>query len=250
MDLAVGAVRWILDPVHWQGADSVPTRLGEHVAISVASVAVALLVAVPAGLWVGHTRRFALLAVNLANIGRATPSYAVMAMILPISLSISPELGLSLIPTFVAMTVLAIPPVLVNTYTGIRQVDEDLVEAGRGMGMLERQVLAGIELPLALPVIFGGIRTAAVQVVATATLGAIVGFGGLGRYLIDGIARRDFERLFAGVILVALLAILTELGLALVQRRLTSRGLAAGGPARAFTEPAETGQPGGASPIA
>jgi osmoprotectant transport system permease protein len=238
MELLGGALGWLLDPAHWQGRDGIPTRIVEHLVISAASVVVAIVIALPIGLWIGHTGRFAFLAVNLANIGRAIPSYGAMAMIWPISLAVSPEYGLNLIPTFGAMTLLAIPPIMVNAYAGIREVDRDLVEAGRGMGMRERQILGRIELPIALPVAVGGIRTAAVQVVATTTLGAVLGLGGLGRYIIDGIARRDFERLWAGVLLVAGLAILTELALALVQRRLTARGLRQGKdrPFRAVTE--------------
>lgn len=225
MDLLFGALGWLVDPAHWAGQDGIPTRLFEHVVISAASIVVAIAIALPIGLWIGHTGRFAFLAVNLANVGRAIPSYGAMAMIWPVSLAISPEYGLSLIPTFGAMTLLAIPPIMVNAFAGIREVDRDLVEAARGMGMRERQILGRIEVPLALPVAIGGIRTAAVQVVATTTLGAVLGLGGLGRYLIDGIARRDFERLWAGVILVAGLAILTEVAIALIQRRMTSRGL-------------------------
>lgn len=221
MDLLLGGFRWILDQAHWAGQDGIAARLLEHVSISAASVLVAILVALPIGLWIGHTGRLAFVAVNVANVGRAIPSYAVMAMIWPVSLQISPEYGLALIPTFTAMTLLAIPPILVNAWTGIREVDRDVVEAGRGMGLREREVLGRVEVPLAMPVILGGIRTAAVQVVATTTLGAVFGLGGLGRYLVDGIARREFDRLFAGVLLVAILAVLTELALGLVQRRLT-----------------------------
>ena len=227
MDFVSTGIAWLLDPTHWTGADGIPARLFEHVTISAAAVVVACLVAIPVGLWIGHTGRRAFVAINAANVGRAVPSYAVMAIILPLSLSISPEYGLALIPTFLAMTLLAIPPILVNTYAALREVDRDLIEASRGMGMREMQVLRQVELPIGLPIIVGGIRTAAVQVVATATLGAVFGYGGLGRYLIDGIARRDFDRLFAGVVLVAGLALITELGIALLQRRLTSAGLRA-----------------------
>lgn len=243
MDLLTGALAWLADPAHWRGADGIPARVLEHVAISGASILVAVTIAVPIGLWIGHTGRLAFVAVNVANLGRAIPSYAVMAIILPISLSISPQYGLALIPTFLAMVLLAIPPILVNTYAGIREVDRDIVEAGRGMGMQERDILRRIEIPLAVPVMVGGIRTAAVQVVATATLGAVFGYGGLGRYLIDGIARRDFDRLIAGVLLVAALALLTEIAIALVQRRLTSPGLLRQAP-RAFRQMAEVPRPG------
>lgn len=242
MDISAG-IGWLIDPTHWSGADGIPARLVEHISISAVAVVVACLIAIPIGLWIGHTGRQAFIAINLANVGRAVPSYAVMAMILPISLSISPEYGLAVIPTFMAMTLLAIPPVLVNTFAALREVDRDLIEAARGMGMRESEVLRNLEIPLGLPIIVGGIRTAAVQVVATTTLGAVFGYGGLGRYLIDGIARRDFDRLFAGVVLVAGLALLTELVLALVQRQLTSAGLRAPSRgARAFRELVETPQ--------
>lgn len=243
MDAFVAAIGWLTDPAHWSGPDGIPTRLFEHLTISTAAVVVACLIAIPIGLWIGHTGRRAFIAINLANVGRAVPSYAVMAMILPISLTISPQYGLAVIPTFLAMTLLAIPPILVNTYAALREVDRDLIEAARGMGMREGQVLRRVEIPIGLPIILGGIRTAAVQVVATTTLGAVFGYGGLGRYLIDGIARREFDRLFAGVILVAGLALLTEFGIAFVQRRLTSAGLlATTAPARPFRQLAETPQ--------
>ncbi|HEU0236601.1 MAG TPA: ABC transporter permease [Candidatus Limnocylindrales bacterium] len=238
---------WLADPAHWQGTDGIPTRLVEHVWISVAAVVVALAIALPLGAFIGHTGKGAGLAINVANIGRAIPSYAVLVIVLPISLRFNPDIGLDVIPTFTAMTVLAIPPVLVNAYAGIREVDRDLVESARGMGMREREILTGVELPIALPVVVGGIRTAAVQVVATATLGAVVAYGGLGRYLIDGIARNELDRLFAGVVLVAGLALLVEGAFALLQRRLTSPGLRESGP-RPFRRVAEL--PRGASEIA
>jgi osmoprotectant transport system permease protein len=216
---------WLADPAHWQGTDGIPTRLVEHTWICAAAVIVAALGALPIGAFIGHTGRAASIAINAANIGRAIPSYAVLVIVLPISLRFNPDLGLDVIPTFTAMTVLAIPPILVNTYAGLREVDRDLVESARGMGMRERQILTQVELPIALPLVVGGIRTAAVQVVATATLGAVVAYGGLGRYIIDGIARNESDRLFAGVVLVAGLALATEGAFALVQRALTSPGL-------------------------
>jgi osmoprotectant transport system permease protein len=145
-------------------------------------------------------------------------------MALPLTLALDPRNGLTTYPILIAMILLAIVPVLVNASAGVRDIDPELVEAARGMGMREGEILRRVELPLALPVIVGGVRTSAVQVVATVTLGAILGYGGLGRYLIDGIARREYDRLWAGVVLVALLSIATELALELLQRRLTSPG--------------------------
>lgn len=227
MTLVEQTVAWLTDPAHWIGPDGIPTRVLEHVSISVAAVVVALVIALPVGLLIGHTGRGSLVAINIGNVARAVPSYALMVLLLPLTIAISPALGLGLYPTFIAMVVLAIPPILIGTYAGLQEVDRELVEAARGMGMRERQILTGIELPIALPVVLGGIRTAAVQVVSTATLGAILGIGGLGRYLVDGYARGQYDRLFAGVVLVAGLALLTEASFAVAQRVLTSPGLRA-----------------------
>lgn len=225
METILATIAWLADPIRWQGPDGIPVRLVEHLAISAPAVLVAGFVALPLGAWIGHTGRHATAAINLANLGRAVPSYAVLAIVLPISLRLSPDWGLAVIPTFTAMTLLAIPPMLVATYAGLRGVDRELVEAARGIGLTERQVLTQVELPLSLPVIVGGLRTAAVQVVATATLGAVVAYGGLGRYIIDGIARNENDRLLGGVVLVAGLAIAVELALAGMQRVLTPEGL-------------------------
>lgn len=224
-EIVSATVAWLSASSTWQGPDGIPIRLAEHLAISVPAVLVAFLVGFPLGAWVGHTGRFTALAINTANLGRAVPSYAVLAIVLPISLAVSPELGLSVIPTFTAMTLLAVPPILIGAYAGIRGVDRELVEAARGVGLREQEVLVDLELPLALPVVIGGLRTAAVQVVATATLGAVVAYGGLGRYIVDGIARNDDGRLLGGVVLVAGLALAVEGVLALAQRALLPRGL-------------------------
>lgn len=222
-------VTWILDPAHWTGVDAIPVRLLEHIEISGSAILVALAIGLPVGLYIGHTGRGATAAINVANIGRAIPSYALLGMILPISLSLSPDLGLYVIPTFLAMTALAIPPILVGAYAGLREVDRDLIEAARGMGLRERQILVGIEVPLAAPVIVGGIRTAVLQVIATATIGAILGGGGLGRFIFDGLNQGLAGRtsIYAGALMVAGLAIGVDLVLAYVQRRLTPRALQA-----------------------
>lgn len=224
MNEILATIAWLADPAHWQGPDGIPLRFAQHLVICLAALVVASAIALPIGLWTGHTGRGGRFAVNAANIGRAVPSYAVLVMVLPISLQLSPEYGLDVIPTFVAMTLLAVPAILVNAYAGVREVDTDLVEAGRGVGMREREVLARVELPLALPVILGGLRTATVQVIATATLGAVVAYGGFGRYIVDGIARNEDDRLLAGVVLVAGFAITAELAFEWLQRRLSPPG--------------------------
>ena len=222
MDLVAAVVSWFADPTHWTGPNGVPSRLAQHVGISLASVTIAAAIALPLGMYIGHTRRGQALAVNLANVGRAVPSLAAIAIVVPFTQMIDPALGFNLYPTVIAMVLLAIPPILVNTYAGVVEVDRDLVESARGMGITEGQVLRGVEIPFAIPLIVGGLRSASVQVIATATLGAVYGLGALGGFIVEGVAQRDDGRLFAGVVLVALLALAAEAGLALVQRRLSS----------------------------
>ena len=240
-------VAWFTDPATWRDETGIPFRMLEHVAISAVSLLAATLIALPLGLWIGHTGRGATAVINIANIGRAVPSYAVIVMILPISLAVSPELGLDLIPTFVAMVLLAIPPILVNAFAGLRSVDRDLLEAGRGMGFTEAAVLRDLELPLAAPVIIGGFRTATLNVIATATIGAVVGFGGLGRFILDGrmIGVAGTGQLIGGAILVSGLAIGIDLLLAFVQRAAAHRADRTMAPARGLRELSEVPLPPG-----
>jgi osmoprotectant transport system permease protein len=234
VSLPIEVWAWLTDPASWTGPSAIPLRLGEHVAISLAAVGIAMAIAFPAGLFIGHTRRGERLAVNLATLGRAIPSLAAIGILVPLTVLIDPDAGFRLYPTLFAMIILAIPPILVNTYTGIAGVDPDVVEAARAMGLTERQVLGRIELPLALPAILAGVRSANVQVIATATLGAYYSLGALGSYLVEGIAQNDDGKLFGGVVLVALLALGSEAILALAQRRL-SRSHAPRGSMRAAT---------------
>jgi osmoprotectant transport system permease protein len=225
MDLIAGIARWFLDPAHWQGAAGVPTRVGEHVLLCAAALLIAALIGLPAGIYVGHTGRGANLAVNLANLGRALPTLAVMGIVVPVTAAIDPQLGFKVYPALIGLVILAIPPILVNAYAAISGVDRDIVEAGRGMGMRPRELLARVEVPIALPVIVGGIRSAAAQIIATATLAAIFGGPGLGRYLVEGYAQLDYPMMFAGVILVGVVFVAEEATFALIQRRLTSPGV-------------------------
>ena len=225
MDLITETVAWLLDPHNWDGRTGVLVRLGEHVAFSGISLAIAMAIAIPAGIWIGHTGRFASLGANLANLGRALPSLAVIGLVLPVTAALDPQLGFKVYPTLAAMVVLAVPPILVNTQAGISGVDRELVEAARAMGMTERQVVRRVELPLGIPPILAGLRSASVQVIATATLGAVFGGGGLGRFLVEGIAQRDTGMTFGGVVLVAALALLVEGAFVLVQRLIRNPGL-------------------------
>ena len=230
----------------WQAETGIPDRMLEHVIVAGLAVVVASALALPLGFYIGHTGRLQLLGINLANIGRAVPSYAVMVMLLPVMLGLAPvlgydpRLGLRVLPIFLAMVLLAIPPILVGTYAGLRDIDPDITESARAMGLTERQILRRMELPLASPVIVGGFRIAVLQVIATATIGAYLAGGGLGRFIIDGIARQDDGMLYTGVLLVAVLATGTDLLLSWLQRRLTPRGVSL----------ARGGVPGGSTPEA
>ncbi|HKB28777.1 MAG TPA: ABC transporter permease [Candidatus Limnocylindrales bacterium] len=218
MNLVSETATWLTNPANWSGPNGIPGRLVEHVEMSLVVMLIAIAIALPAGLFIGHTRRGATIAVGLANIGRAVPTFALMGILLPFTQAIDPANGFGLYPTLLAMIILAIPPILVNAYVGVTEVDQDLVEAGRGMGFRGGQILRDVEIPVALPVILGGIRSASVQVIATTTLGAILGIGGLGRLVVDGIAQNDDGMLFGGVVLVAGLAMLSEAVLSQVQR--------------------------------
>jgi osmoprotectant transport system permease protein len=216
MDFPAAVVAWLMDPSHWQGSDGIPTRIMEHLWLSAVSLAFSILIGVPVGLWLGHTGRGQTVIINVANVGRALPSLAILALALPLAFALG--LGLGFWPTTLAMVPLGIPPILTNTYVGVRGVDPDMVEVAYGMGMRGRQVLRTIELPLAAGLMIAGIRNAAVAIVATATLGALVASGGLGRYIVDGLARQEMERLFVGALLVALLSIVTESTLGGIER--------------------------------
>lgn len=222
---------WLTDPSHWQGIDGIPTRVGEQVHLSVESVAIGALIALPAGILLGHYGRFGNLAINISNVGRAVPSFGILVIAFQV-------FGLGDVPIVIALTALAVPPMVTNSYVAMREVDPDIKDAARGMGYRELAQLFTVELPLAVPLIMAGVRTSAVQVVATATLAALIAGGGLGRYIVDGLARSDNPRTLAGALLVAALALATELMLAGLERALVPRGirlLAASSPRRAAT---------------
>jgi osmoprotectant transport system permease protein len=211
-------LQWFLDGSHWQGDFGIPNRLFEHLYMSAASLAVAALIALPIGVTIGHIGRGGNLAINVANVGRAVPSFALLVLAVQL-------VGIGFWPAFVALVALGIPPMVTNSYIGMREVDADVREAAKGMGMRDRAVLWRVELPIAAPLIMAGVRTSAVNIVATATLAALVAWGGLGRFIVDGLAQRDTVQLFAGALLVALLSIAVEVSLTGLQRITTPVGL-------------------------
>lgn len=212
-------VAWFTTADHWQGSNGLPQRMGEHVVLSLVAVGIACVVALPVGIALGHLRRGGAVAAAVANTGRAVPSFALLVLALKV-------FGLGTTPTYVALVALAVPPMFVNAYVGVAEVDAEVRDAATGMGMTGWQALRLVELPLALPLVMAGIRTGAVQVVATATLAAFIGEGGLGRYIVDGRAVQDNVTVFAGAFTVAVLSVLTELVLGGVQKAVTPRGRA------------------------
>jgi osmoprotectant transport system permease protein len=211
-------VAWFGDPAHWTGPNGVPTRVVEHLFYTLLAVAIGALIAVPLGAWIGHTGRGGFLVVGLANGMRALPELGLLTLLVLL-------VGIGLLPVTLALVVLAVPPLLAGTYAGVRNVDRATVDAARGMGMRDREILLKVELPNALPLVLGGLRAATLQVLATAAIAAYVALGGLGRYLIDGLAVSDYTTVIAGALLIAALALLVEGVLAGVQRLVVSPGL-------------------------
>lgn len=211
-------IKWFADPSHWTGPDGVPQRLAEHIAISVECVLIGAAIALPIGIVLGHYGRFGTLAINVSNVGRALPTFGILVIAFQV-------FGLGQFPVVLALTALAIPPMLTNSYVALQEVDADVKDAARGMGYRELNQVLRVELPLAVPLVMAGVRTSAVQVVSTATLAALIAGGGLGRYIIDGFGQQDYTKLVAGAVLVAILAMVTELSLSGVQRLLVPRGI-------------------------
>ena len=217
------AWRWLLG-AEYVRVEGIPTLVLQHILYAAVPLAAAVVIALPLGMWVGHTGRGGTFAINLTNVGRAIPSLGVVIIAFI-------AFGLGFWPVYITLVAMAIPPIVTNTYVGIRQVDPEVREAAEGMGLSGMQILRRVEIPIAMPVIMAGVRTSAVQVVATATLAAYVGLGGLGRPIFSGLATNVQASptartlVFGGVVAVALLAIATEKALGLVERKLVPDGL-------------------------
>jgi osmoprotectant transport system permease protein len=218
---------WLTTAAHWQGAEGVPARLREHLGYSLVAVLVALAVALPLGLWIGHTGRGTFLVAGIANSLRALPTLGLLILFV---ILLAPHLtGKSdlvyLLPCEAVLVLLAVPPILTTTYAGVQNVPPTVRDAATGMGMNGRQVLFRVEVPCALPLIVSGARSATLQCVATATVGAYISLGGLGRYVVDGVAQQDYPQMASGALLVAARALLVDALIALGQRALVSPGV-------------------------
>ncbi|WP_327232049.1 ABC transporter permease [Streptomyces murinus] len=204
---------WLADPAHWSGDNGVWHRLLQHLLLTVVCLLLSCLIALPVALVLGHLGRGGALAVNISNVGRAVPTFAVLVLLL-----LTPVDNWGEGPTVVALVLFAVPPLLTNAYVGMREVDRGVVQAARGMGMTGRQLMFHVELPLSLPLLMNGVRIAAVQLVATATIAALAGGGGLGRIITAGFNLASTPQVVAGALLVAVFALLVEGGFEIAER--------------------------------
>ncbi|MGJ6979242.1 ABC transporter permease [Aestuariimicrobium soli] len=216
MNLFSQAITWLTDIAHWRGAAGIPTRLGQHLAVTAVAVLIAAVIALPLGVWIGHTRRGSALIGGLVGGARAIPTLGLLTLF-------GLWWGIGLGAPVAALVVLAIPSLLAGAYSGVQSVDPALPRAAKAIGMTPLQVIGRVEVPLALPVIIGGLRAATLQVVATATLAAYTSDTGLGRYLFAGLKTRDYAQMLGGALLVLVLTLVLELLLAACQRLVTQR---------------------------
>lgn len=211
MSILDETISFLTTSKNWEGDRGIPSAVATHLGYCLLSFAIAAVIAIPIGLYIGHTGRGAFVAVNIGNIGRALPTIGLLTLVVLATSG-------GVLPVAMCLALLAVPPLLTAAYTGVRQVDPDVVDAARGMGMTEREVLTSVEIPNAMPTIFSGARSAALQLISTATVAAFVGMGGLGRYILDGPPQQNYGMMAAGALLVALLAILVDLLLAGIAR--------------------------------
>lgn len=209
---------WVTTSAHWQGSDSIPQQIIAHLGYTVLPLLIAALIGIPLGVAIGHTGRGAVLVVNLANAWRAIPTLGLLILL-------AVYLGFSILTWLIPLVVLAIPPIIINAYEGVAGVDPDVKDAAKGMGMTPWQQVTRVELPIALPLLLVGLRTATIFVVATATIAAYIGLGGLGRFIIDGLASNDYGPVAGGALLVVLLAVLVLALFAVLNRLVVPVGL-------------------------
>jgi len=249
LEVLRGVVAWFQDPANWRGEEGLVNRLVEHLLLTGTATLFAVLVGLPLAIWLGHIGKGGLLAVNVSNIGRAVPTFAVLLLLSvgPVGTDDLGPYGRAGLATLIALVLFALPPIITNAYVGMREVDADTVQAARGMGMRGGQLLRSVELPLALPLIVTGVRLAVVQVWATATIAALVAGPGLGRIITLGFRRQDVAEVVAGALVVAVFALLLEGLMVLAQRLLdpVARARRTSGPTSSSGEAG--GQPTGAT---
>jgi osmoprotectant transport system permease protein len=213
--------QYLTDSYNWSGPEGIWARIVQHLWYTFSALGLSALIALPVGLRIGHTRRGAFLAINAGNAARALPSLGLLML----AVLLTNQIGF--LPVLIALVALGVPPILASTYAGLSGVDPATIDAARGMGMTGREILTKVEIPIALPLIISGLRSATLQIVSTATIAALVSLGGLGRYVVDGLKLRDFPQMFTGALLVALLAILLDALFAVAGRIAVSDGLKA-----------------------
>lgn len=218
MSFVTFAWDWLKSPQQWRGQEGIPVRVLEHLGYSALSLLVAVLIAVPIGLLIGHYGRGGFAVINALNVARAIPTLGLLILVVVL-------IGLNLWAWLIPLVVLAIPAILVNTYEGVAGVDPDLKDAARGMGMTDWQLLWRVEVPVAIPLIMLGLRTAAIFVVATATIAAEIGVGGLGRYVIDGLAANNYGEVAGGAVVIVVLALVVQAIFTGLRRLVVPKGL-------------------------
>jgi osmoprotectant transport system permease protein len=220
MNLLLEGISWILDPANWTGVGSIPERIGQHLVISAIVLVIASLIALPIGGLVGHTGRGKEFAVTVSGGLRALPTLGALTLF-------ALWLGIGLQAPIIALVILALPPLLAGAYAGLESVDRRTIDAARAMGMRESQIVGKVELPLGMPIVVGGIRSATLQIVATATLAAYVADFGLGRFIFEGLKTRDYAEMLGGSILVIILALVVDGCFAITQRLVVPAGVQA-----------------------
>lgn len=225
------ALAWIFDPTHWSGDGSIPQRLLETLAISAISLLASILIAVPLGVFIGHTGRGRGFAIITSNIARALPTLGLLSILILL-------IGVNWIPVAIVLVILGVPPLLAGVYSGFESVNRDTIDAARAIGMTEWQIIFKVEMPLAAPLLVGGLRACALQIVATTTVASAFAFGGLGAYLVRGMAQADWAQMLAGAILVTVLCLIIDGLLSIVQRLVAPRDIAAARRAKGPRQPA------------
>ena len=218
----IAAFQWLVDPVNWAGPGGIPARTGEHIVYTLLTLLIASIIALPIGFLIGHTGRLRGFAVGVSGALRALPTLGLVVYLALIMANIS------IVPPLIALTILAIPPLLAGAYSGLESVNRSTIDAARAIGMTEWQIFAKVELPLSLPLVLGGLRSGALQVIATWTVAAILPVGGLGRFLFDGLAVQNYPEMLGGSIIVVALALVSDGLFAITQKLVVPRGVAAG----------------------